>query len=190
MSAPVTAEELAEIARAEDFGEWWEEEPGEGCVYEYTDEGARRIVGPIEPQDAAEVVRTRDRMFRLARDLTAERAEIQAMANMLDEAGIGHRDGDTVRSRLARMIADANTEAERTEQAEADRDALAAKIETMLADEEDARALRIAEHAAREDVAGQLAELQAAVRAHEAAAKGDPSRLIIAAERMWAAAKT
>ena len=133
MSAPVTAEELAEIARAEDFGEWWEEEPGEGCVYEYTDEGARRIIGPIEPQDAAEVVRTRDRMFRLARDLTAERA--------------------------------------RAAEIEAERDALAAKIETMLADEEDARALRLAEHAARADAAGKLAELQAAVRAHEAPPK-------------------
>ena len=129
----VTAEELAEIERAEDFGEWWEEEPGEGCVYEYTDEGARRIIGPIEPQDAAEVVRTRDRMFRLARDLTAERA-------------------------CAAEI-------------EAERDALAAKIETMLADEEDARALRLAEHAARADAAGKLAELQAAVRAHEAPPK-------------------
>ncbi len=75
-------------------------------------------------------------------------------------------------------------------EAQADRDALAAKIETMLRDEEDARALRIAEHAAREDVAGKLEALQAAVRAHEAAAKGDPSRLVIAAERMWAAAKT
>ena len=88
--------------------------------------------------------------------------------------------------RLARDLA---AERARTAEIEADRDALAAKIETMLRDEEDARALRLAEHAAREDVAGKLAELRAAVRAHEAAAKGDPSRLVIAAERMWAAAK-
>ena len=42
-------------------------------------------------------------------------------------------------------------------EARATADALAAKIETMLRDEEDARALRLAEHAAREDVAGKLA---------------------------------
>ncbi len=133
---------------------------------------------------------TMRRAERLARDLTAERAEIQAMADMPDEAGIGHRDGDTVRSRLARMIADANTEGQRTEQAEADRDALAAKIETMLADEEDARALRLAEHAARADAAGKLAELQAAVRAHRASARAagrlHPQRDL----DLWAAAKT
>ena len=151
MSA-VTAEELAEIERAEDFGEWWEEEPGEGCVYEYTDEGARRIIGPIEPQDAAEVVRTRDRMFRLARDLTAERA--------------------------------------RAAEIEAERDALAAKIETMLRDEEDARALRLAEHAAREDVAGKLADLQAAVRAHEADARASGHAVPQRDLDLWAAAKT
>jgi len=151
VSAPVTAEELAEIERAEDFGEWWEEEPGEGCVYEYTDEGARRIIGPIEPQDAAEVVRTRDRMFRLASDLTAERA--------------------------------------RAAEIEADRDALAAKVETMLRDEEDARALRLAEHAAREDVAGKLAELQAAVRAHEEAARASGHAVPQRDLDLWAAAK-
>jgi len=55
----------------------------------------------------------------LRRDLADRTAELAAIADMLDEAGIGHRDGDTVRTRLARMIADANTEAERTEKAEA-----------------------------------------------------------------------
>ncbi len=77
----------------------------------------------------------------------------------------------------------------RTAEIEADRDALAAKIETMLADEEDARALRLAEHAAREDVAGKLAELRAAVRAHRASARAagrlHPQRDL----DLWAAAK-
>jgi len=82
-------------------------------------------------------------------------------------------------SRLARDLT------ERT----ADRDALAAKVETMLRDEEDARALRLAEHAAREDVAGKLAELQAAVRAHEEAARASGHAVPQRDLDLWAAAK-
>ena len=81
-------------------------------------------------------------------------------------------------------------------EAQTDRDALTTKIETMLRDEEDARALRIAEHAAREDVAGKLEALRAAVRAHHEAitaahqmpgfARPTPAET---AERLWTAAK-
>ena len=75
-------------------------------------------------------------------------------------------------------------------EARATADALAAKIETMLRDEEDARALRLAEHAAREDVAGKLAELQAAVRAHEADARASGHAVPQRDLDLWTAAKT
>lgn len=120
MSAPVTAEELAEIERT------------------------AHLLASAEPGLAAFTVRAggRERLAdlapRLARDLTAAQASIRGLIEALNEA-------------------------------QTDRDALAAKIETMLRDEEDDRALRLAEHAAREDVTGQLVELQAAVREHRSA---------------------
>ena len=91
--------------------------------------------------------------------------------------------------RSVRLARDLTAERARTAEVEADRDALAAKIETMLADEEDARALRLAEHAAREDVAGKLADLQAAVRAHEADARASGHAVPQRDLDLWAAAK-
>ena len=152
MSAPVTAEELAEIERLDREatpGPWrrWAQPEGVGCLWKDalppgsiclestgTVFALGVVVAAIPEGNAVDfdfIAAARTMLPRIARDLIAERA--------------------------------------RTAEIEADRDALAAKIETMLRDEEDARALRIAEHAAREDVAGQLEALRAAVRAHRAA---------------------
>lgn len=52
---------------------------------------------------------------------------------------------------------------------------------------ERATSARLADRAL--DLGRELEALRDAVREHERAAKGDPSRLTIAAERLWAAAK-
>ena len=126
--------------------------------------------------------------------VTAEElASVDDLVRTLDSTEISEADLDlAIRRTIHLMPRLARVLTERT----ADRDALAAKIETMLRDEEDARALRIAEHAAREDVAGKLEALRAAVRAHHEAitaahqmpgfARPTPAET---AERLWTAAK-
>lgn len=136
---PVTAEELASV----------DAQAGAAMASaERIDLNLEGFDDCTEVGDMARVQAVIELAPRLARDLTAARTEIQCIADMLDEAGIGHHEGDTVRSRLARMIADANTEARRTEQAEAERDALADRVL---------------------DLGRELEALRAAVRAHRAA---------------------
>ena len=127
--------------------------------------------------------------------VTAEElASVDDLVRTLDSTEISEADLDLAIRRtihlMPRLARDLTAERARTAEIESDRDALAAKIETMLRDEEDARRLRLAEHAAREDVAGKLAELQAAVRAHEQLAGADkPVAFAAAEDAMWAAAK-
>ena len=141
MSEPVTAEELAEVERLD----------------------REATPGPWAYDEEDDVIET-------------ARGSSVAILTRAARPGLTHvkPDGHAIaayRAAAPRLARDLAAERARTAEIEADRDALAAKIETMLADEEDARRLRLAEHAAREDVAGKLAELQAAVRAHRASAR-------------------
>lgn len=79
----MTEDELAQIERLADFGEWWEEEAGQGCVYAHTKTGARRMLephGPIRPQDATDIVRTRSRMLHLVAEVRALQSEQRALS--------------------------------------------------------------------------------------------------------------
>ncbi len=160
MSAPVTAEELAGVdAQAE----------AAMASAERIDLNLEGFDDCTETGDMARVQAVIELAPRLARDLTAARTEIQAMADMLTEAGIGrHYEGEAVRPRLARMIADANTEGQRTLAAEDERDTLADRAR---------------------DLGRELEALRAAVRAHEADARASGHATPPRDLALWAAAK-
>lgn len=98
--------------------------------------------------------------------------ELRTIDDMLTEAGIGHHDNDTTRDRVARMIADVNTEGLRTVAAEEKVAVLRAALEVR--DDEDTLA-----DADTQRLAGRCAEQETTIaKLREIIDASDPAKAL------------